>query len=145
MRSATSYPSRKAPLGDPIVVVVVEDVLVEVVGMVVLVASTVVDVVATVVEVLPIVVEVVASVVLVLATVVEVVLGTVVLLTGHGFGSHVPAPSSIPFRALHSSGERSSQVKAPIGLSNAPLTEDGTQHWIAAHAAQQLEPVPTVP
>ena len=134
--------------------VVVEETVVEVVGTVVLVDSTVVDVVATVVEVVSTVVEVVATVVLVLSTVVEVVasvvlvevvLGTVVLLTAHGSGSHVPAPWLVPLRALHSSGDRSSQVNAPIGLSNAPLTDDGTQHWIAGQSVQQLVPVPTVP
>lgn len=145
------YSERKAPLGDPIVVLVVDEVVVDVGSTVVVVLSMVVEVVATVVEVvvdvLSTVVLVLSSVVVVVASVVlvDVVLGTVVLLTAHGSGSQVPAPWLMPLRALHSSGDSTSQVKAPIELSNAPPTEDGTQHWIAWQPSQQLVPVPTVP
>jgi hypothetical protein len=129
------------------VVVVVDDVLLVVTGTDVLVVATVVEVLATVVDVASVVlVEVVGGTVLVGTALVDVVLGAVVVvvLTWHGSGSQVPGPRSMPFCASHASGDRTSQVKAPIGLSNAPPTDDGTQHWISGQV-QQLVPVPAVP
>jgi hypothetical protein len=121
------------------VVVVVEDVVLVVAGTDVLVVSIVVEVVSTVVDVVASVVLVeVGGGTVVLLTLVEVVVGT------HASGSQVPGPRSMPFWASHCSGATTSQVKAPIGLSKAPPTEVGTQHWISGQV-QQLVPVPTVP
>src|SRR5205809_1038796 len=69
-----------------------------------------------------------AAVVLVVdAPVVLVVDGAVVLvvvLGGHGFGEHEPAPMLIPPAVVQSAAETSVQV------SNAPIGEDCTQHWM---------------
>jgi hypothetical protein len=61
----------------------------------------------------------------VLVVVASVVL-VVVLLGGQGFGEQVPAPTLIPLWPAHSVVLRRTQV------SNAPIGDDCTQHWIIA-------------
>jgi hypothetical protein len=104
-------PPRNAPVTEEIVVLVVELVDV-VVSSVVLVVSSVVDVVSVVDDVVSSVVDVVTSVVLVVG--------------GHGFGSHAPGPTSMPFAVAHPAGVRS------MHTSKAPMADPCTQHWIGA-------------